>query len=80
MKLDLVDKITSEQLGRAVTIGEVDFKPWTLELTLRDVSVASAGTGTQAGTPVGPPQLHVARRSSRSISPMTAPWRETTTR
>ena len=46
-------KIASEQLGRTVTIGEVDFKPWTLELTLRDVAVA--------GAEAGPPQLQVAR-------------------
>lgn len=34
-------------LGRAVTIGVVNFKPWSLELTLDDVAVAglpSAGT------------------------------------
>jgi len=29
-----------EQLGRKVTVGRVDFKPWTLELTLTDVAVA----------------------------------------
>ena len=46
-------KIASAQLGRAVTIGEVDFKPWTLELTLRDVTVAAAKAG--------PPLLHVQR-------------------
>ncbi|PIQ51365.1 MAG: hypothetical protein COW02_15500 [Comamonadaceae bacterium CG12_big_fil_rev_8_21_14_0_65_59_15] len=32
-----------EQLGRTVTVGQVDFKPWTLELTLQDVAVAHAG-------------------------------------
>ncbi|MDD2809950.1 DUF748 domain-containing protein [Rhodoferax sp.] len=31
-----------EQLGRTVTVGQVDFKPWTLELTLQDVAVAHA--------------------------------------
>ena len=46
-------KIASEQLGRAVTIGEVDFKPWTLELTLRNLAVAGA-----AGAP---PQLQIQR-------------------
>ena len=29
-------------LGRAVTVGAVAFKPWSLELTLNDVAVASA--------------------------------------
>ena len=41
-------KIASEQLGRQVRIGEVDFKPWTLELALDNVTVAGAGgQGTQ---------------------------------
>lgn len=31
-----------EQLGRTVTVGWVDFKPWTLELTLQDMAVAHA--------------------------------------
>lgn len=29
----------SEALGRQVTVGEVDFRPWSLELTLRDLVV-----------------------------------------
>ena len=37
------EKIASEQLGRAVRIGAVEFKPWTLELTLSDVSIAGLG-------------------------------------
>ena len=32
----------SELLGRQVTLGEVDFKPWMLEFTVRDVAVARA--------------------------------------
>ncbi len=50
----LIQTIASEQLGRAVTLGAVDFQPWTLELTLTDLSVASATAG-------GPPQLSVKR-------------------
>ncbi|OOG55325.1 DUF748 domain-containing protein [Polaromonas sp. C04] len=46
-------KIASEQLGRKVTIGAVDFKPWTLELTLTDLAVATADGAGQ--------QLHVQR-------------------
>jgi len=34
-------KATSAQLGRQLQIGEIDFKPWTLELTVRDLAVAS---------------------------------------
>ena len=37
-----VEKLTAEQLGRRVTLGAVDFKPWSLELTLHDLSVARA--------------------------------------
>ena len=29
-----LQKIASEKLGRQVTVGKIDFKPWTLELTL----------------------------------------------
>ncbi|MDR3453837.1 MAG: DUF748 domain-containing protein [Rhodoferax sp.] len=46
-------KIASEQLGRKVTIGAVDFKPWTLEFTLTDLAVATADGAGQ--------QLHVQR-------------------
>jgi hypothetical protein len=28
-----MEKLATEQLGRKVTVGAVDFKPWTLELT-----------------------------------------------
>ncbi len=37
------EKIASEQLGRKLSIGEIDFKPWSLELTLRDVVIAGQG-------------------------------------
>ncbi|HMN57300.1 MAG TPA: DUF748 domain-containing protein, partial [Ottowia sp.] len=39
-------KIASEQLGRPVRIGKIEFKPWTLELTLHDLAV-----GGLAGAP-----------------------------
>lgn len=35
-------KIASEKLGRSVTLGGVDFRPWSLELTLSDLAVATA--------------------------------------
>lgn len=44
----------SDALGRALTVGAVEFRPWTLELTLRDVAVAARDAGA-------PPQLAVAR-------------------
>ncbi len=43
----------SAALGRTLTVGAVNFKPWTLELTLSDLAIASAD-GTA-------PQLTVAR-------------------
>ena len=35
-------KIASEKLGRAVTLGAVDFRPWSLALTLSDLAIATA--------------------------------------
>lgn len=37
----LGEKHASEALGRKVTIGQVRFQPWSLELTLRDVAIAA---------------------------------------
>lgn len=48
-----LERAATAQLGRAVTVGAIDFKPWTLELALRDVAVAGA-----AGAP---PQLTIGR-------------------
>ncbi|MES2533086.1 MAG: DUF748 domain-containing protein [Pseudomonadota bacterium] len=38
-----LQRIASEKLGRQVTVGSVDFKPWTLELTLNDLRIAGTG-------------------------------------
>ncbi|MGH8820984.1 MAG: DUF748 domain-containing protein, partial [Rhodoferax sp.] len=46
-------KIASSELGRKVTIGAVDFKPWTLELTLTNLAVATMDGAGQ--------QLHIQR-------------------
>lgn len=41
-------KLASEALGRQVTIGRVEFAPWSLELTVHDLAVATAdGKGSQ---------------------------------
>ncbi|KJA10731.1 hypothetical protein RP29_09515 [Acidovorax temperans] len=50
-----LERMASEQLGRTVTVGSIDFKPWSLELTLRDIAVAGA-KGTE-----GPAQLTIGR-------------------
>jgi hypothetical protein len=42
-----IQKIASEKLGREVTVGKIDFKPWTLELALNDLRIATAD-GKQA--------------------------------
>ncbi len=51
-----LERLASEQLGRTVTVGALDFKPWSLELTLRDIAVAGA-----KGTEGGPAQLTIGR-------------------
>ncbi len=42
-----IEKVATEQLGRKVTVGAVDFKPWTLELTVSDLAIARQ-SGAQA--------------------------------
>lgn len=42
------EKLGSEKLGRAVHIGAVDFKPWSLELTVRDLQIAGPQPGSEA--------------------------------
>jgi hypothetical protein len=50
-------KIASEKLGRLVTIGAIEFKPWSLELTVTDLAIArQAGAAPDAG-----PQLAIKR-------------------
>lgn len=47
-----VQKIASEKLGRQVTLGEVSFKPWTLELAVNDLRITTAD-GSQAQLDIG---------------------------
>jgi hypothetical protein len=57
-----LEKIASEKLGRQVTVGEVDFKPWSLELTLRDLAIARAGPSqARQVSPQTTPQLSIKR-------------------
>ena len=47
LKSQLV-KAAGTELGRTLTVGEIDFKPWTLELTVNDLVVATQdGKGRQ---------------------------------
>lgn len=42
------EKLGGEALGRKVHIGAIDFKPWSMELTVFDIAIATAdGAGTQ---------------------------------
>ena len=62
-----LEKMASQKLGRPVTVGAVDFRPWSLELTLRDLAIAKAGSPAAAAGPEnrllspGAPQLKIAR-------------------
>lgn len=47
LKSQLV-KAASAELGRKLTVGDINFKPWTLELTVSDLAIATQdGAGTQ---------------------------------
>ncbi|MBK7001524.1 MAG: DUF748 domain-containing protein [Rhodoferax sp.] len=50
------EKWGSQALGRTLTLGEVDFKPWSLELRISNLAIAGA-----AGDTHSKPQLHVDR-------------------
>ncbi len=50
-----LQKIASEKLGRQVTLGQVDFKPWSLELTLNDLVIAKNTAPGPAGKPAAAP-------------------------
>ncbi len=51
----LGEKIATERLGRVVQLGLIDFRPWSLELTLNDIRIA----GVQPD--IDPPLLQVQR-------------------
>lgn len=50
----LIEKQGSQALGRALTVGKVDFSPWTMELALHDLALAGVD-----GQPE--PQVSIAR-------------------
>ncbi len=57
-----IEKIASEKLGRSVTLGAVDFKPWSLELTLSDLVIAkSSASSSTTATTAASPQLSIKR-------------------
>ena len=57
-----LEKIGAEKLGRRVSVGAVDFKPWTLELTINDLAIAKAQPAAlQPPAAPASPQLKVKR-------------------
>ncbi len=63
-----IEKIASDKLGRQVTVGSIDFKPWSLELTVNDLAIAKSGAQNgavappaQPASPQKTPQLSIKR-------------------
>ena len=50
-----------DQLGRQVSLGQIEFRPWSLELTLHDFRVAQAAGAAAASPGEALPQLSVKR-------------------
>ncbi|MFZ2293475.1 MAG: hypothetical protein WAW46_00425, partial [Polaromonas sp.] len=65
-----LEKIGSEKLGRQLTVGAVDFKPWSLELTIHDLAIAKARPADLSGKTAasGSAALPVQSPSPRSSS------------
>ncbi len=53
-----IEKIASDKLGRRVTVGAIDFKPWSLEMTLTDLAIFKA---EGAGEATDVPQVQIRR-------------------
>ena len=57
-----LERLGSEKLGRQVRVGAVDFKPWSLELTVHDLAVAkTASAAAQPASVQAVPQLKIRR-------------------
>ncbi|MES2511153.1 MAG: DUF748 domain-containing protein [Pseudomonadota bacterium] len=59
-----IEKRASDKLGRVVTVGAIDFKPWSLELTIHNLAIAKSGAGptpASQGSPQKTPQLAIKR-------------------
>ncbi len=66
-----LERLASEQLGRTVTVGSLDFKPWSLELTLRDITVAGAkGAEGQAQLTIGRVYVDAELQSVLRLAPV----------
>ncbi|QNP48542.1 DUF748 domain-containing protein [Diaphorobacter aerolatus] len=64
-----VERYGSEFLGRAVKVGEVRFKPWALQLSVHDVSIASAD-GASRQVEIGRIYIDAAAQSLLRLAPV----------
>lgn len=64
-----LQKIASDKLGRQVTVGKIDFKPWTLELTLNDLRIATAD-GSQSQLAVSRIYVDAELQSALRLAPV----------
>ena len=56
-----IEKIASQKLGRHVTVGAVEFKPWSLELTVRELAIARATSPVGSTAASTSPQASIKR-------------------
>ncbi|MBF5004636.1 DUF748 domain-containing protein [Diaphorobacter caeni] len=64
-----VERYGSEFLGRQVKVGEVQFKPWALQLSVHDLSIASAD-GASSQVEVGRIYIDAALQSLVKLAPV----------
>ncbi|WP_240939388.1 DUF748 domain-containing protein [Diaphorobacter sp. HDW4A] len=64
-----VERYGSEFLGRQVKVGEVQFKPWALQLSVHDLSIASAD-GASSQVDVGRIYIDAALQSLVRLAPV----------
>lgn len=63
-------KIASQELGRPVRIGKVEFKPWSLELTVHDLAVGGEQPGTSDQLTVARIYLNASAESLWKLAPV----------
>jgi Domain of Unknown Function (DUF748) len=64
-----LEKLASTQMGRQFTVGKIDFKPWTLELTLEDMALAKAD-GSASQIQVKRLYANASMQSLRQLAPV----------
>ena len=46
-------------MGRSVTVGSVDFKPWSLELNVNDLAIAKSASRHSASSQLGIKRIYI---------------------